>query len=97
MNTNVLTVDDAARCLPELVDRNRESGEPTLLLKSGRPVARIVSVHDRGAGTEDLISFLRQWRIEHPEPDEQFAEAIDESRKTVQPPLDCLESELRVL
>ena len=88
MNTNVLTVEDAARCLPDLVDRIHAGGEPALLLKSGKPVARIVSVPDRVNGSDDLIIFLRQWRIEHPEPDEQFGEAIAESRQSGQPPHD---------
>jgi prevent-host-death family protein len=88
MSANVLTVEDAARCLADLVDRVHASGEPALLLKSGKPVARIVSVQDNVGGPGDLITFLRQWRINHPEPDEQFGAAIDESRKAVQPPHD---------
>jgi hypothetical protein len=39
-------------------------------------------------GAEDLIAFLRQWRIEHPEPDDQFAD--EESRKAVQRPHDLI-------
>jgi antitoxin (DNA-binding transcriptional repressor) of toxin-antitoxin stability system len=85
MNANVLSVEDAARCLPDLVDRVHASGEPALLLKSARLVARIVSVPYRAGEPEDVVTFLRRWRIEHPEPDEQFGEAIDESRKAVQP------------
>jgi antitoxin (DNA-binding transcriptional repressor) of toxin-antitoxin stability system len=88
MNTNVLTVEDAARCLPDLVDRVHASGESALLLKSGKPVAQIVSVTDRATDGGDLIAFLRKWRAEHPEPDEQFGDAIDESRKSVRPPHD---------
>jgi hypothetical protein len=52
------------------------------------PIARIVPVPPGGHPDEDLIAFLRRWRTEHPEPDEQFAEAIAASRKAVQPPLD---------
>ena len=88
MNANVLNVEDAARCLADLVDRVHASGEPALLVKSGKPIARIVSVPDRANGTGDLITFLRQWRVEHPEPDEQFGDAIEESRKSVRPPHD---------
>src|ERR1019366_10558755 len=88
MNANILTVDDAARCLPDLVDHVHASGEPALLLKSGKAIARIVSVPDRADTPGDLIAFLRQWRIEYPEPDEQFGQAIEESRKSVQPPHD---------
>jgi antitoxin (DNA-binding transcriptional repressor) of toxin-antitoxin stability system len=81
MNGKVLTVDDAARCLPELVDRVHASGKPAVLLKSGRPIARIVSVLDSMGSPDDLITFLRQWRIKHPEPDEQFGEAIERFRR----------------
>ncbi len=88
MSANVLTVEDAALCLPALVDRVHASGESAVLVKAGKPVAQIVSVPDRTAGSDDLITFLRQWRVEHPEPDEQFGDAIDESRKSVRPPHD---------
>jgi len=86
MNETVLTVEDAARCLPDLVDRIHTSGEGALLVKAGRPIARIVPVSE--PVTEELIAFLRRWRIEHPEPDEQFAAAIEESRRGVQSPHD---------
>ena len=33
-----------------------------------------------------LIAFLRQWRADHPEPDDQLAEAIEGSRGAVRPP-----------
>ena len=85
MNETVLTVEDAARCLPDLVERIHTSGEGALLVKSGRPIARIVPVPASEPVTEELIAFLRRWRIEHPEPDEQFAAAVEESRRGVEP------------
>ena len=88
MTESVLSIEDAARCLPALVERIHASGEPTLLVKSGRPLARIVAVPRVGLLDNDLIAFLRRWRLEYPEPDEQFAEAIEESRNTLQPPHD---------
>jgi antitoxin (DNA-binding transcriptional repressor) of toxin-antitoxin stability system len=88
MSETVLTIEDAARCLPELVERVHARGEAAVLVKSGRPLVRIVPVPAAGQVAEDLIAFLRQWRIEHPEPDDQFAEAVGESRKAVQPPHD---------
>jgi antitoxin (DNA-binding transcriptional repressor) of toxin-antitoxin stability system len=84
MNETVLTVEDAARCLSALVERIHAGGEAALLVKAGRPVARIVAVPPREQLSEDLIAFLRRWRIEHPEPDEQFAAAVEESRRAVQ-------------
>ncbi len=71
MSSNVLKLEDAARYLAEVVDGVRASGEPAVLLKNGQPVARIVAMPARAGGTDDLISFLRKWRLEHPEPDEQ--------------------------
>jgi antitoxin (DNA-binding transcriptional repressor) of toxin-antitoxin stability system len=88
MSETVLTVEDAARCLPELVERVHAQREAAVLLKSGKPVVRIVPVEANGERTEDLIAFLRQWRTEHPDADEQFAEAVEESRRAVRPPQD---------
>jgi len=88
MSETVLTIEDAARCLSDLVERLHGKGEAAVLVKSGRPLARIVPVPPAGQVAGDLIAFLRRWRIEHPEPDEQFAEAIQDSRKAVQLPRD---------
>jgi antitoxin (DNA-binding transcriptional repressor) of toxin-antitoxin stability system len=87
MSETVLTIEEAARCLSDLVERIHANGEEAVLVKSGRPLARIVPVPtSQGHIAEDLIAFLRRWRIEHPEPDEQFAPAIEESRRAIRPP-----------
>jgi len=88
MNETVLTVEDAARTLPAVVDHVQSSGEAAVLLKSGLPVARIVPFSTQTDGTNDVIAFLRTWRSQHPEPDEQFADAIRESRHAIRPPHD---------
>ncbi len=88
MSETVLSIEDAANCLPDLVERVHAHGETALLVKAGRPLARIVPVLAQQQLGDDLIAFLRHWRIEHPEPDEQFADAIAESRKAVQLPHD---------
>ena len=88
MSETVLTIEDAARCLPDVVERVNASGKAALLVKSGRPLARIVPLPASEQGDDDLIAFLRRWRTEHPEPDEQFSEAIAESRGAVRPPHD---------
>jgi antitoxin (DNA-binding transcriptional repressor) of toxin-antitoxin stability system len=88
MSETVLTIEDAARCLPELVERIHTNGEAALIVKSGQPMARIVPIANGGNPKEDLIAFLRRWRIEHPEPDEQFADAIQDSRKSIKPARD---------
>ena len=44
MSETVLTIEEAARCLPDLVERIRANGEAAVLVKSGRPIARIVPV-----------------------------------------------------
>jgi antitoxin (DNA-binding transcriptional repressor) of toxin-antitoxin stability system len=88
MTESVLTIEDAARCLPDLVERIHTNGEVALLTKAGQPLARIVPFSKPQLPSEDLIAFLRRWRVEHPEPDEQFAEAIEESRRMIRPPRD---------
>jgi antitoxin (DNA-binding transcriptional repressor) of toxin-antitoxin stability system len=87
MSETTMTIEEAARCLPDLVERIHATGEATLLTKSGKELARIVPVSPTH-GAEKLIAFLRRWRIEHPEPDEGFAAAVEESRKAIQPPRD---------
>ena len=86
MNETVVTIEDAARCLPDLAERVHVSGESALLVKSGRPLVRIVPVPPVQPCADDLIAFVRCWRIEHPEPDEQFAEAIDAAAKGIRDP-----------
>jgi antitoxin (DNA-binding transcriptional repressor) of toxin-antitoxin stability system len=83
-----LTIEEAVRCLPDLVERIHANGEAAILMKSGRPIARIVPIPCQGKVTEDLIAFLRGWRIKHPEPDEQFAVAIEASRSGFHSPRD---------
>ena len=87
MSEMILTVEDAARSLPDVVGRVEATGEAAVLTRSGRPVARIVAVPANGQ-KEDLITFLRQWRDAHPEPDDQFGEAIESSRRAIRPPHD---------
>ena len=88
MSEIVLTIEDAAARFADLVERVHEKRETAVLVKSGRPVARIVPVPAPGEVAEDLIAFLRRWRVEYPEPNEQLAADIDESRRAVQPPHD---------
>ncbi len=88
MSESVLTIEDAAACLSDLVERIKASGDVAVLLKAGRPIARIVPKRAPGQVADDLIPFLRRWRVEHPDPDEQLAHDIGESRKAVQPPHD---------
>ena len=86
MNETVLTIEDAAACLPELVERVHANREAAVIVKDGQPIVRIVPVPAPGQVAEDLTAFLRRWRSDYPEPDEQLAEAIEESRRAVQPP-----------
>jgi prevent-host-death family protein len=85
MTQTVLTVEDAAAGLSELVERVRTRHEAAVITVSGEPVARIVPIPAPINGSEDLIAFLRRWRSQYPDPDEQFAEAIEETRKIAEP------------
>ena len=84
----MLTIEDAARHLDDIVERVRARGESAILLKSGRPVARIVPVPSARHPADDLIAFLRRWRAEYPDADEDFSDAIRESRQCQGPPRD---------
>jgi len=88
MTETVVTIEEAARSLDELVERIHAHGEAALLVKAGRPLARIVPVPNRDDDAEALIAFLRQWRLQYPEPDEQLAEVIEDSRRAARPPHD---------
>jgi prevent-host-death family protein len=85
MSETVFSVEDAAARLSEVVDAVHASREPAILTRSGLPVVRIVPIPPAEDSAE-LISFLRRWRIQYPEPDEQLSQAIEESRQTVGPP-----------
>jgi antitoxin (DNA-binding transcriptional repressor) of toxin-antitoxin stability system len=88
MSETVLTIEDAARCLPDLVERLHTKGETAVLVKSGQPLARIVPFAGPGPAPEDVVGFLRRWRLEHPEPDAGFGEAIEERRNAIRAPHD---------
>jgi antitoxin (DNA-binding transcriptional repressor) of toxin-antitoxin stability system len=88
MNETVMTIEDAAARLPELVEQIRVQREAAVILRAGRPVARIVPVPAAGEVSEDLIAFLRRWQSEYPGPDERLADDIEDSRRAVQPPRD---------
>jgi antitoxin (DNA-binding transcriptional repressor) of toxin-antitoxin stability system len=88
MNETVITIEDAARSLSNVVERVHASGEAALLVKSGCPVARIVAVAAPASETNDLVAFLRQWRLDHPDPDEDFERIIEESRRAISLPRD---------
>ena len=88
MSEAIVTVEDAAFRLAELVDEVSTRREAAVLTKAGRPVARIVPIAPFGEPAGDLIDFLRRWRTQYPEPDEQLAEVIAESRRGVRPARD---------
>jgi prevent-host-death family protein len=88
MSETMLTIEEAARSLAAVVERVHERGEVAVLVKGGRPFARIVPVAPSEQGAGEFIAFLRRWRQEHPESDDQFATAIEESRNAVRPPHD---------
>jgi len=81
-----MTIDDAAAQLSELVERVHTKGESAVLVKAGKPMARIVPVLAPRELANDLAGFLRRWRNDFPEPDEGLAEAILDSRRTIRPP-----------
>ena len=56
MNSTVLRLEDAARCLAEVVDGVHPSGESAVLVKNGRPVARIVAMPARVEGTAAAVA-----------------------------------------
>ena len=78
-----MTIDDAAAQLSELVERIYTKGDSAVLVKAGRPMARIVPVLGPCEFADNLATFLRRWRNDIPEPDEGFAEAILDSRRTI--------------
>ena len=83
MSEIMVTVEDAAFRLAELVEAVSVKRESTVLTKAGHPIARIVPITPLGEPSGDLLDFLRRWRTEHPEPDDQLAEVTIESRRGV--------------
>ena len=71
-----MTIEDAAAHFPELVDRVHAQRQAAVILRSGRPVVRIVPVAAERDAPEDLLALMRRWQSEYPDPDEQLAEDI---------------------
>lgn len=65
-----MNIDDAAAQLSDLVERVHTKGVSAVLVKAGKPMARIVPILAPGELADDLAAFLRRWRDEFPEPDE---------------------------
>jgi antitoxin (DNA-binding transcriptional repressor) of toxin-antitoxin stability system len=84
MSEHFMNIDDAAAGLHQLIDRIQAQREPAVIVKSGRPVARIVPMPVEEETSRDLIDFLRQWREDYPEPDDGLAEAIEDVGKNGQ-------------
>jgi antitoxin (DNA-binding transcriptional repressor) of toxin-antitoxin stability system len=74
MSDTVLTVEDAATRLPELVERVAARRDSTVVLKSGELLARLVPCSPESPLADDLVTFLRRWRNEHPDPDDWSAD-----------------------
>jgi prevent-host-death family protein len=85
MSETVLSLEDAAAGFGELVERVRTRHETAIITLSGQPVVRIVPIPAPVQRSEDLLAFLGRWRNQYPEPDEQFASAIEESRRLDRP------------
>ncbi len=88
MSEAMVTVEDAAFRLADLVEMVSATGEPTVLTKAGRAVARIMPIVPSGKQSKDLIDFLRRWLAEYPAPDDQLADVIAESRRGIRPARD---------
>lgn len=84
----MVTVEQAAANLGELLERVHASRETAIIMKEGRALARITPLPAPAEASEDLVGFLRRWRLEHPDPDDQLAESIDLSREAVRLPYD---------
>ena len=93
MSEAIVTVEDAAFRLAELVEEIAIKREPAVLTKAGRPVARIVPIAPPDKPSGDLIDFLRRWRAEYLAPDDDFAQVIADSRCGIRPPRDPLASD----
>ncbi len=88
MSEAMVTVEDAAFRLAELVEEVSARREAAVLTKAGIPVARIVPIAPSSDPAGDLVDFLRRWRAQYPEPDDQLAEVIAQSRRGVRPARD---------
>lgn len=86
MSETIITVEHAATCLPELVERIHTGGQAAILVKGGQPMVRMVPIEPAGKPSNELTAFVREWRTKHPDPDDAFADAIQESRQGMQVP-----------
>jgi prevent-host-death family protein len=84
VNEKIMSVSEAARRFSELI-RRAERRASTLLLKQGKPVARIVPVETNQKTTR---TFAKAWPKMHhltPQEADSFAAEIEAARKELLP------------
>ena len=86
MPERTISVTEAARNFADLVNRTHYRGEVTLLLRAGRPVARIVPTGGSSCLGSDLAAKWREMEPLPPDEAEALARDLEDSRATITPP-----------
>ncbi len=75
-----LSVTEASRNFSDVVNRARYRHETTLLVKGGKPVARIVPVAPAPKTGREVAAAWRSWKRLPPEAADAFAKDVAASR-----------------
>lgn len=86
MSERSLSVTEAARNFSDLVNRTHYRGETTVLVRSGRPVARIMPADGSSCLGSDLAAKWREMAHLSPDEAEEFAADLKKARELIEPP-----------
>jgi len=75
--SKTLTVSEASRSFSDLINRVRYQGESAVLLKNGKPVAKIIPVQETFTGKELAEAWAKMPHLGHEEATLLEADIVD--------------------
>jgi prevent-host-death family protein len=87
MKEETISVTEAARNFAECVNRVRYQGMTLVLLKNGKPVARLVPEGEKTTSAQKLAAALRKFDLT-PEEARAWQRDLRAARRILKPPVD---------
>jgi prevent-host-death family protein len=87
MKEEAISVTEAARNFADCVNRVRYQGMTIVLLKNGKPVARLIPEGEKSGSVQRLAAALREFDLS-PEEARSWGRDIRAARRILKPPAD---------